>query len=91
MLLSGHLAGAPTGNQDASFSFGLAGDLPVAGDWNGSGTSKVVVFRAGSWLVDYNGDRVFNGSDQTWVYGEAGDMPVVGDWRGSGASSIGAS
>lgn len=83
--LSGHLSGVSTGRQDALYpDFGLPGDLPVAADWNGSGTTKVGVFRAGQWLVDYNGDGVFNNSDRTYTYGKAGDLPVVGDWDSSG-------
>jgi hypothetical protein len=86
--LSGHLSGVPTGIPDAVYAgFGQAGDLPVAADWNGSGTTKIGVFRNGSWLVDYNGDGVFNGSDRTYTYGQAGDLPVVGDWDSSGHPS----
>jgi hypothetical protein len=86
--LSGHLTGVPTGRADATYTaFGHAGDLPVAADWNNSGTTKVGVFRNGSWLVDYNGDGIFNGSDKTYTYGQAGDRPVVGDWDGSGHPS----
>ena len=32
---------------DAIISFGMAGDIPVVGDWNGSGTTKIGVFRNG--------------------------------------------
>ncbi|HVV44268.1 MAG TPA: hypothetical protein VHC72_03660, partial [Bryobacteraceae bacterium] len=83
-------SGVPTGQQDATFAFGQGGDVPVAGDWNGSGTAKAGVFRNGLWLVDYNGDRTYDGSDRSYVYGQAGDIPVVGDWDSSGnASKIG--
>jgi hypothetical protein len=86
--LSGHLSGIPTGLNDVTYAgFGLSSDIPVAADWNGSGTTKVGVFRNGSWLVDYNGDGVFNGSDRTYTYGQAGDLPVVGDWDSSGHPS----
>jgi Beta-propeller repeat len=85
---SGHLSGVATGLSDLTYSnFGQSGDIPVVADWNGSGTSKVGVFRNGSWLVDYNGDGVFNGSDRTYTYGQAGDVPVVGDWDSSGRPS----
>jgi hypothetical protein len=83
--LSGHLSGVSTGRQDAVYTgFGQASDIPVAADWNGSGTTKVGVFRAGTWLVDYNGDGIFNASDRTYQYGAAGDRPVIGDWDSSG-------
>jgi hypothetical protein len=83
--LSGHLTGVPTGKADATYTaFGKAGDIPVAADWSGSGTTKVGVFRSGEWLVDYNGDGVFNASDKTYTYGQAGDLPVIGDWDSSG-------
>ncbi|HWE50288.1 MAG TPA: SBBP repeat-containing protein [Bryobacteraceae bacterium] len=86
--LSGHLTGVPTGLNDVTYTgFGLSSDIPVAADWNGSGTTKVGVFRNGSWLVDYNGDGLFNGSDRTYTYGQAGDLPVVGDWDSSGRPS----
>jgi hypothetical protein len=85
---SGHLSGVATGLSDLTYSnFGQSGDIPLVADWNGSGTSKVGVFRSGSWLVDYNGDGVFNGSDRTYTYGQAGDIPVVGDWDSSGRPS----
>ena len=29
--------------------FGAPGDLPVAGDWNGTGFAKIGVFRNGQW------------------------------------------
>ncbi len=77
---------------DQMFTFGQAGDLPVAGDWNGSGTYKIGVFRAGQWLLDCNGNGVWDGvagGDCLYNFGQAGDIPVVGDWNGAGKSKIG--
>jgi len=70
------------------------GDIPVVGDWNGSGTSKIGVYRptTGTWFLDKNGNGVFDGPaiDLQYQYGGvAGDIPVVGDWNGSGTSKIG--
>lgn len=79
---SGHLSGVPTGLNDVTIAnFGLATDIPIVDDWSGSGTTKVGVFRNGTWLVDYNGTRVIS---QSYTYGQAGDIPVVGDWDSSG-------
>jgi glucose/arabinose dehydrogenase len=80
---------------DQIFNLGVgqqAGDIPVAGDWNGSGTSKVGIFRQGFlWILDTNGNGAFqNGVDQSIAFGGiSGDIPIVGDWNGSGTSKIG--
>ena len=65
-------------------SFGQAGDLPAAGDWNGDGKTKVGVFRAGTWYLDYNGNGAWDGCgvDRCYVgsFGAPGDLPVAGRW-----------
>ena len=72
---------------DQAFAYGgIAGDVPVVGDWNGSGTSKVGVFRDGFfWVLDANGNHAFdgtgNGQDLAFPFGGiTGDVPVVGKW-----------
>jgi len=68
------------------------GDVPVVGDWNGSGTSKIGIVRDGFlWLLDLNGDGIYEpGTDLQYVFGGApGDIPVVGDWTGTGTTKIG--
>ncbi len=77
---------------DQNFSFGQSGDVPVTGDWTGSGTMKIGVFRNGQWLLDCNGNGVWDGAaggDCLYNFGQAGDVPVVGDWNGNGKSKIG--
>jgi len=80
---------------DRAFPFGgVAGDVPITGDWNGSGTTKVGVYRPsnGLFILDYNGDGVFTSADKVYNLGvgtEAGDVPVVGDWNGDGHSKVG--
>jgi hypothetical protein len=76
---------------DRVYQFGgLPGDVPVVGDWNGSGTTKIGLYRNGLWVLDLNGNGTFDGGDTTVNYGGiAGDVPVVGDWSGSGTSKIG--
>jgi hypothetical protein len=66
-------------------SFGSAGDIPVAGDWNGNGISKIGIFRpsSGEWFLDLNGNGAWDGPAlDLYVsgYGQAGDIPVVGKW-----------
>ncbi|MDQ6664778.1 MAG: hypothetical protein M3Z23_10330, partial [Acidobacteriota bacterium] len=70
---------------DLTFSFGKAGDLPVVGDWNNSGTTKIGVFRSGQWFLDTTGNMVLDSRAHTFTYGQSGDLPLVADWDGSGS------
>jgi hypothetical protein len=68
---------------------GIAGDIPVTGDWNGDGTTKAGIFRPnnnGLWLLDWDGTHQ---NQRVYYFGGAGDRPVVGDWTGNGQSKIG--
>ena len=69
--------------------FGAAGDIPVSGDWNGSGTTKAGAYKGnGVWWLDLNGNGVLD-TGETFSFGIAGDVPVVGDWTGNGSTKIG--
>jgi hypothetical protein len=79
---------------DTVFTFGLAGDRVVVGDWNGDGKSKVGVFRAnadgvGVFSLDTNGDHQFDAGDDVFTFGLATDQIVIGDWNGDGKSKVG--
>jgi VWFA-related protein len=78
-------------NATRGFGFGLPGDVPVIGDWNGDGRLKVGVFRNGFWYVDWNGNNQWDSTDAAHVFafGLPGDLPVVGDWNGDGRLKIG--
>jgi hypothetical protein len=75
-------------------NFGQAGDLPVIGDWNGTGKEEIGTFRpqTGQWRLDLNGNGKWDGSptDRLLVpFGLPADLPVVGDWDGTGNVRIG--
>jgi len=80
-----------------TFTFGLATDHIIVGDWNGKGTSEVGVYRdAGSYIAADAGDAVFsinsNGDHDTFtnfVFGLITDKVVIGDWNGNGISKVG--
>jgi hypothetical protein len=74
--------------------FGGAGDIPVVGDWNGTGVAKIGVFdpETGMWDLDYNGNGKWNGCGRDRCmgpFGISGDIPVAGDWDGNGTFEIG--
>jgi hypothetical protein len=76
---------------DATFTFGVTGNIPVAGDWNGDGMSDAgVFFGNGMWRLDTNGNGSYEpGVDAEFKFGIAGDLPVAGDWNGDGTTDIG--
>jgi Tol biopolymer transport system component len=85
-----------SGRANAIVDFGQAGDLPIAGDWNGDGISDVGVFRNGQFLlrqpavVTILGGQTFTIVTTITVnFGVAGDLPVVGDWNGDGKDTPG--
>ncbi len=75
------------------FTFGpsAAGFVPLAGDWDGNGTTTIGIYDpvTGAFFLknsDSNGaaDIVFN-----FGAGGADIVPVVGDWNGDGTDTIG--
>jgi hypothetical protein len=70
---------------------GEAGWTPLVGDWNGSGTTKIGVYKTGTLYLDYNGNGVWDsGSDKGYNFGLISDfIPVVGDWNGDGKTKVG--
>jgi serine-aspartate repeat-containing protein C/D/E len=74
---------------DHVFQYGQAGDVPVVGDWTGSGVRSIGIFRDGVWYIDIHGTGKWTADDIQTQFGQPGDIPVVGDWDGSGRDSIG--
>ena len=80
-------------NTDKCINFGIEGDVPVTGDWNGDGSTKIGVFRPsiGWWFLDYSGNGQWDGctTDRCYNFGISEDTPVTGDWNGDGKTEIG--
>jgi len=75
---------------DHVFQYGSAGDVPIAGDWNGDGVSNIGLFRAGTWFLDADGNGEWS-LDDVYIedFGAPGDTPVVGDFNGDGVDDLG--
>ncbi len=76
-----------TGTADLAFTYGVAGDRPVAGDWNGDRVDSVGIYRNGAFYL--RNSNTLGPADLVIPYGMAGDIPVVGDWDGNGTDTIG--
>ena len=90
--LNGNGAWDGCGTDACYASFGMTGDIPIVGDWTGTGTAKIGVFRDGQWFLDLNGNGAWDGCGTDACYasfGMTGDIPIVGDWTGKGTAKIG--
>ncbi|MGW9150657.1 hypothetical protein [Streptomyces virginiae] len=67
--------------------FGVPGDKPLTGDWNGDGQDTFGVYRPGDQTFHLSNDNATAAVSVT--YGSPGDIPLVGDWDGDGKKSIG--
>ncbi len=89
--------GLDAGDPTTTFSYGTAGEVPVAGDWNSDGSrtpGTVRNQRFGRIRDDALWWRLRNdvGSgtpSYVFGYGEPGDIPITGDWVGNGVETIG--
>jgi hypothetical protein len=89
---AGHLnwlvrTSAGGGTAQVTFAYGVAGDIPVWGDWDNNGVKTPGVFRNGAWLL--KNSLAGGAADVQVAYGRAGDVPVVGDWDGVGGVGLG--
>jgi peptidoglycan/xylan/chitin deacetylase (PgdA/CDA1 family) len=76
-----------TGDATSKFTFGIAGDMPISGDWDGNGTNTPGVVRGRTWYL--RNSNTSGGADISFIYGSPGDVPVVGDWDGNGTFTPG--
>jgi uncharacterized protein YjiK len=76
-----------SGYADISINYGISGDYPVVGDWDGNGTATIGVYRNAQFMLRNSNTKGF--ADIVIPYGQAGDQPVAGDWNGDGIDTIG--
>ena len=78
----------PNGGTVTVFSFGQAGDVPVAGDWFGSSNDTSGLFRSGTFYLASR-NTPGGGTVNAFNFGQAGDKPVAGHWSGRGTDTVG--
>lgn len=63
-------------------------NIPVTGDWNGTGIRSIGTFNNGQWRLDVDGNGRFDQNDTYASFGQTGDIPLVGDFNGDGIGEI---
>jgi subtilisin family serine protease len=76
-----------TGFADVAINYGLPGDYPVVGDWDGNGTATIGIYRNGTFYLRNSNTIGF--ADIVAPFGAPGDQPVAGDWNNDGVDTIG--
>ena len=76
-----------TGFADVALNYGIPGDYPVVGDWDGNATVTIGVYRNGNFLLRNSNTVGF--ADTVFAFGQPGDQPIAGDWDGNGSTTIG--
>ena len=62
-----------------SSTFGVIGDLPIAGDWTGLGRYELGLFHPSTATFSLE-TQLGNGPNIIFAFGSAGDLPVAGHW-----------
>lgn len=76
--------GAGLGAADYHFTFGLIGDQPIAGDFDGDGTDTVGTYRPSAGLVS-----LASSPNAAFYYGAVNDVALVGSFEGGPVDTIG--
>ena len=76
-----------SGFADAALNYGLPGDYPVVGDWDGNGTVTIGIYRNGTFYLRNSNTLGF--AEIVFPFGQPGDQPIAGDWNGDGVDTIG--
>ena len=76
-----------SGFADVALNYGLPGDYPVVGDWDGNGTATIGVYRNGYFYL--RNENTLGFATVVFPFGNPGDQPVAGDWDGDGTDTIG--
>ncbi|MGI9649144.1 MAG: FG-GAP-like repeat-containing protein [Acidimicrobiia bacterium] len=76
------------GGEYHEFFFGIPGDQPLMGDWNGNGVSTPGMFRPSTGFAYVANTNATQIAPIEFFFGIGGDKPLAGDWDGDGKDSL---
>ena len=76
-----------TGFADVQINYGVSGDCPLTGDWDGDGDDTIGIYRNGSFYLRNSNTIGF--ADLQFTFGTTGGQPIAGDWNGDGIDTVG--
>jgi uncharacterized surface protein with fasciclin (FAS1) repeats len=77
------------GAAEYSFTFGVKGDVPFTGDWDGDGIDGVALYRESTGEVFFRNSLSTGVAEVSTVYGNPGDVMIGGDWDGDSVDTLG--
>jgi hypothetical protein len=77
----------PDGNE-ASFSFGNPGDVPLVGDWDCDGVDTPGQYRRSNGLAYVRNSNSEGNASAQYIFGIPEDIPLAGDFNGDGCDTI---
>lgn len=77
------------GEADYSYLYGVVGDVPFIGDWNGNGVDTAGLRRDSDGFVYLRNSNTQGVADVSFFYGVNGDAVFAGDWDADGDDTIG--
>ena len=81
--------GGGLGFADYSYLYGVYGDVPYVGDWNGDDIDTPGLRRSSNGFVYLRNSNTQGVADLDFFYGINGDIVFSGDWNDDGIDTIG--
>lgn len=78
-----------SGAANYSASYNAVDDIPLAGDWDGNGTTTIGSYRGEGSKFYLRNTNSTGSPDIEFSFGVSGDVPLVGDWDNDGKETIG--
>jgi hypothetical protein len=80
-----------SGPSDITVTFGLPGDKPIVGDWNGDGIRTIGTYRNSDGTFHLSNSNANPHEDIVFTWGGPPYQyqPIAGDWNGDGIDTVG--